>query len=61
MNFLTSIRGIAALLVVLYHVKHFLTNVDFVNLLEPLLANGYLAVDFFLVLSGFILSSQVRR
>jgi len=56
MNYLTSLRGLAALLVVFFHIKHYLVKIKFVAPLYPLLANGYLAVDFFLVLSGFILS-----
>ncbi|HMF97783.1 MAG TPA: acyltransferase [Vicinamibacterales bacterium] len=56
MNFLTSIRGLAALLVVFYHVKHFLPPIAVLGVLYPLFADGYLAVDFFLVLSGFIIS-----
>jgi len=56
MDYLTSIRGLAALLVVLFHVRHLLPGTKSVPLVHALLANGYLAVDFFLVLSGFILS-----
>jgi peptidoglycan/LPS O-acetylase OafA/YrhL len=56
MSFLTSIRGLAALLVVFFHIKHFLLPMAFFAVLYPLFADGYLAVDFFLVLSGFILS-----
>jgi peptidoglycan/LPS O-acetylase OafA/YrhL len=40
---LTPMRGIAALIVVLYHVR------------LAAFAQGYLAVDFFFVLSGFVL------
>jgi len=56
MNFLTSIRGLAALLVVFYHIKHYLLPLAFLGVFYPLFADGYLAVDFFLVLSGFIIS-----
>ena len=56
MNFLTSIRGLAALLVVFYHIKHYLLPLAFLGVFSPLFADGYLAVDFFLVLSGFIIS-----
>jgi peptidoglycan/LPS O-acetylase OafA/YrhL len=51
---LTGIRGIAAWLVVLYHVRLSLTQ-----LVPPpviaVLAKGYLAVDLFFMLSGFVL------
>jgi peptidoglycan/LPS O-acetylase OafA/YrhL len=52
---LTSIRGIAAWWVVLFHFKNYLP-------IEPgtaawaVIAKGFLAVDLFFVLSGFILS-----
>lgn len=44
---LTGIRGAASLLVVLYHFTHAKI---------PFLWNGYLAVDLFFVLSGFIMT-----
>jgi peptidoglycan/LPS O-acetylase OafA/YrhL len=51
---LTGIRGIAAWLVVLYHIR-----LAFVPSLPPelvaILGKGYLAVDLFFVLSGFVL------
>ncbi|MDP5030989.1 acyltransferase [Paraglaciecola sp.] len=56
MNYLTSLRGFAAILVVLYHFKsHLLHYINF-NPLVAIIENSYLAVDFFFVLSGFILS-----
>lgn len=47
---LESLRGIAALMVVLYHV-------EWSNPLTPhtFFRNGYLMVDFFFVLSGFVI------
>jgi peptidoglycan/LPS O-acetylase OafA/YrhL len=56
MNYLTSLRGIAALLVVLFHIKLYLADIAPARPLVPLLSHGYLAVDFFLVLSGFIMA-----
>lgn len=51
---LTGIRGIAAWLVVIYHVRF-----SFLTILPPELVTafgkGYLAVDLFFVLSGFVL------
>lgn len=44
---LTGIRGVAAAYVVVYHASYNKTN---------LLSNGYLSVDLFFVLSGFIMS-----
>jgi len=53
---LDGLRGIAALLVVLYHVElpnHFTHN--------SFTRHGYLAVDLFLILSGFVISSAYSR
>jgi peptidoglycan/LPS O-acetylase OafA/YrhL len=51
---LTGMRGLAAWLVVLYHIRLSLTGI-----LPPsaiaVLAEGYLAVDLFFMLSGFVL------
>lgn len=50
---LDGLRGIAAVLVVFYHLQvsnHFTHNLFF--------RNGYLAVDLFFVLSGFVISSS---
>lgn len=57
---LTSLRGIAALYVVLFHCQVFIPGFD----LRPwtgLLDKGYLAVDFFFILSGFILAYVYAR
>ncbi|HLA71689.1 MAG TPA: acyltransferase [Steroidobacteraceae bacterium] len=56
MNYLTSLRGIAAVLVVLFHVKLLLADSAVARAVVPFLSHGYLAVDFFLVLSGFIMA-----
>jgi len=52
LDLLTQFRGIAAWWVVLYHIR------DQINIpvLHDVVAIGYLAVDFFFVLSGFIIS-----
>jgi peptidoglycan/LPS O-acetylase OafA/YrhL len=54
LNALTGIRGIAAWLVVLYHIRLSLADI----LPAPVIAafaKGYLAVDLFFILSGFVL------
>lgn len=51
---LTGIRGIAAWLVVFYHVRHS-THQIVPQAVIDLFAKGYLAVDLFFVLSGFVL------
>lgn len=50
---LESWRGIAAIMVVLVHYR--VLAISHLNTL-PLLANGYLFVDFFFVLSGFVIT-----
>lgn len=50
---LTGIRGIAAVLVVIYHIYPFS---NFPWGLHQLVARGYLSVDIFFVLSGFVMA-----
>jgi peptidoglycan/LPS O-acetylase OafA/YrhL len=52
---LTSIRGIAAWWVVLYHFRQYLPAGS-PEWLSALTAHGYLAVDLFFILSGFVLA-----
>lgn len=51
---LTGIRGIAAWLVVLYHIRLSLAGIVPESLIAAM-AKGYLAVDLFFILSGFVL------
>ncbi len=50
---LTSVRGLAAWLVVLYHIR--LSIAGLPQAAVDVLAKGYLAVDFFFLLSGFVI------
>ena len=50
---LTGLRGIAALYVVAFH---YLGGLPFANPVTTLFAHGYLAVDLFLILSGFVMA-----
>lgn len=50
---LTGLRGIAAVYVVMFH---FFIGQRFTNPATTLLAHGYLAVDVFFVLSGFVMT-----
>ena len=50
---LTSVRGIAAWMVVLYHIR--LTIDGLPQAWVSVFAKGYLAVDFFFLLSGFVI------
>jgi len=55
---LTPLRGIAALLVLLHHLTtHYLPTIgNSVAVYSSLLRNSFLLVDFFFILSGFILA-----
>jgi peptidoglycan/LPS O-acetylase OafA/YrhL len=50
---LTGLRGIAAVSVMLYHIPH---QPAFHAFAMPLFARGYLMVDLFFILSGFVIS-----
>ncbi|UYY59807.1 acyltransferase family protein [Sphingomonas sp. S2-65] len=50
---LTSMRGLAAWAVVLFHIRQSIAGLP--PTAEALLAKGYLAVDFFFLLSGFVI------
>jgi peptidoglycan/LPS O-acetylase OafA/YrhL len=50
---LTGLRGIAAVYVVIFH---YFLGVGMSNPLKTLLAHGYLGVDLFFVLSGFVMA-----
>lgn len=50
---LTGLRGIAAIYVMLYH---YFAGQAFSNPATTILAHGYLAVDLFFVLSGFVMA-----
>src|SRR3546814_12632267 len=50
---LTSVRGLAAWMVVLYHIR--LSIAGLPEAWVDVFAKGYLAVDFFFLLSGFVI------
>jgi peptidoglycan/LPS O-acetylase OafA/YrhL len=52
---LTPLRGVAALFVVAFHLHLWLPSLDYPHT-APLFLFGYLWVDFFFILSGFIIS-----
>jgi peptidoglycan/LPS O-acetylase OafA/YrhL len=53
---LTSIRGIAAIAVVMYHFRQNFGDKFYPDGVTQVFSRGYLWVDFFFLLSGFILS-----
>lgn len=54
---LTGVRGIAALWVVVHHGREKLyAMLPGVELFEPIIQYGYMAVDMFFILSGFVIS-----
>jgi peptidoglycan/LPS O-acetylase OafA/YrhL len=54
---LTGLRGVAAVYVVFHH---YFLGLSFTNPASTFLAHGYLAVDLFFVLSGFVMSLTYR-
>ena len=50
---LTGVRGVAAWFVVFYHIRQSLPWIP--DALLDVIAKGYLAVDFFFLLSGFVI------
>lgn len=57
---LTGLRGLAALLVVLYHYVNF-NGADGPSWLIALIGHCYIAVDLFFVLSGFVMALSYGR
>jgi peptidoglycan/LPS O-acetylase OafA/YrhL len=60
---LTSVRGVAAWLVVLFHIRGALGTMP--DMARAVVDKGYLAVDFFFLLSGFVIwlswGDRIRR
>lgn len=52
-NILDGLRGVAAVMVVLFHILEFFSGGDHS---KQLINHGYLAVDFFFLLSGFVMA-----
>jgi peptidoglycan/LPS O-acetylase OafA/YrhL len=53
---LTGLRGVAASTVVAYHVTRW--GIDAPGAISPFIRHGYLAVDLFFVLSGFLMARR---
>ncbi len=64
LKFLDGLRGIAALSVVLFHHYIFIKNATafpFPHFFEALFSKGYLGVQIFFVLSGFVIAYSMRH
>ncbi len=59
-DYLTSLRGLAAFWVVFYHISQYLSYYT-PEWVMSIVIKGHLAVDFFFVLSGFILTLNYQR
>jgi peptidoglycan/LPS O-acetylase OafA/YrhL len=55
---LTGLRGVAAVYVVFHH---YFLGISFANPFNTFVAHGYLAVDLFFVLSGFVMTLNYSR
>jgi peptidoglycan/LPS O-acetylase OafA/YrhL len=58
---LTGLRGIAAVYVLLFHYFPLSVSSNVSNPLKRILDHGYLAVDLFFVLSGFVMALSYHR
>ena len=56
---LDGLRGVAAIMVLLFHIFETFTMGE--HLHQKYVNHGYLAVDFFFVLSGFLITGILRR
>ncbi|WP_293454380.1 acyltransferase [Phenylobacterium sp.] len=56
---LTSLRFLAASWVVFFHLREYTHSIAVLN--SPMMTFGYLGVDFFFVLSGFVLTHVYKR
>jgi exopolysaccharide production protein ExoZ len=60
--FLQALRGVAAFLVMLFHYRGFLDGVySKANFSHAIVENGYMGVDIFFVISGFIIVYSTRK
>ncbi len=57
---LTPLRGLAAVWVVVYHFNIWAPNAH-LDALSPIISKGYLAVDLFFMVSGFVMSHVYHR
>lgn len=58
---LDGLRGLAALVVVFFHLRRELRDLGIPDTVDRLISGGYLMVDLFFVLSGFVLARTMLR
>lgn len=60
LDFIQGLRGIAAFMIVVFHLKWYMSNAQWLGLGERLLGNAHTGVDLFFVISGFIMVHTSR-
>jgi exopolysaccharide production protein ExoZ len=61
LDWLQSLRGVAALLVVFAHSYYFLQGTEYDALARSILLPGAMGVDIFFLISGFIMTLTTRQ
>lgn len=60
LDFIQGLRGIAALLIVVFHLKWYLSQAPWLGFGERVFGNAHTGVDLFFVISGFIMVHASR-
>jgi exopolysaccharide production protein ExoZ len=60
LDFIQALRGIAAFMIVVYHLKWYLNGPEWLKLGDRVLGNAHIGVDLFFVISGFIMVHASR-
>jgi peptidoglycan/LPS O-acetylase OafA/YrhL len=61
LDFVQGLRGIASFMIVVFHLKWYMSNAHWLGLGERVLGNAHTGVDLFFVISGFIMVHASRR
>jgi len=56
---LDGLRGVAALFVVIFHLNKYIRDLELPRPIDQVISGGYLMVDLFFVLSGFVLARSM--
>jgi len=60
LDFIQALRGIAAFLIVVFHLKWYMSNAQWLGFGERVFGNAHTGVDLFFVISGFIMVHASR-